>query len=123
MTEEQLALLRNVVELPRTIGPEPGEDRTLLYGYDCDRRTWHIYQKDGEIHRAIYITHNPKPEAYDHGPELDVEILVPNKRLYPEACDFEFCKKLKQLGAWLSFTTFGTLPNMEQRAPFVARTF
>ncbi len=31
------------------IGPLVGFcDRTLLYGYDCDRRTWHVYQQDDQ---------------------------------------------------------------------------
>ncbi|MCA1379476.1 hypothetical protein I6F34_01405 [Bradyrhizobium sp. BRP05] len=127
MTEEQLAFLTRVTELPRMIGPDQGPDRTLLYGYDCDRATWHIYQKDGELHRVIYrpsdLDSRTKPEVHDHGPALDAETLSPNKRLYPEACDFDFCAKLKALGVHLSFTTYGTLFDRDRRHPFVGRTF
>lgn len=67
MTEEQLAFITRVTELPRMIGPDQGPDRTLLYGYDCDRATWHIYQKDGELHRAVYrpsdLNSRTKPET------------------------------------------------------------
>ena len=77
-------------------------ERTLLYGYDCNRNTWHTYIKDGEIKTIKY--------NYE---ELPTELLVnsnahyiPNKRLYPSACDYEFCKLLKLKGVYLPFTGF-----------------
>lgn len=33
---------------------------------------------------------------------------VPDKRLYPEACDFEFCRLLKERGISLPFTVFNS---------------
>ena len=29
------------------------QDRTLLYGYTCDRETWHVYLKKGNIHTVV----------------------------------------------------------------------
>lgn len=29
-----------------------------------------------------------------------------NKRVYPEASDYEFCKKLLDIGVYIPFTTF-----------------
>ena len=36
----------------------------------------------------------------------DPEEWVPNKRTYPESCDFEFCHKLMLLGISPNFTRF-----------------
>jgi hypothetical protein len=124
MTEQEYKAIRTMQEPKKMIGPLVGfSDRTLLYGYDCDRRTWHVYQEDGHIHRAVYITSNRQPDIYERNCELDAETLVPNKRLYPEACDYMFCERLKALGIYLSFTTYGTLFDRDRRYPFVGRTF
>jgi hypothetical protein len=106
-----------------TIGPVPGPDRTLLYGYDTDRRTWHVYQRHGELHRLIYIDGNPEtspPEGYISAPRLKVDIIVPNKRLYPEGCDFEFCKKLRKLNVHMTFLSYGQM-TPKPDSPFIAR--
>jgi len=79
-------------------------DRTLLWGYTCDRDRWHVYIKNGEIHTVMYdypdklIIH--RVCCNSNAPED----WVPNKRLYPEACDYEFCTLLKRYGIHLSFT-------------------
>lgn len=31
---------------------------------------------------------------------------IPDKRLYPERCDYAFCKLLKRKGLYLPFTAF-----------------
>lgn len=77
------------------------EDRTLLYGYLCDRSTFHVYIKEEEIFVVRY--------GYEQKPKLcEVaynEYYVPDKRLYPECCDYEFCKLLIERGISLPFTT------------------
>lgn len=81
---------------------ENQNDRTLLYGFDCDRNTWHTYIKDGEIHKVVYgYEESPKKREVYSNYEY-----VPNKRLYPECCDFEFCKLLKLKDVILPFTSF-----------------
>jgi hypothetical protein len=85
------------------------DDRTLLYGYDVDRATWHLYVEDGEV-----LLHRYRMEAsilrinFRHAvfPEGEIErLVVPNKRLYPERCDFEFCQWARQMKHWhLPFT-------------------
>lgn len=79
--------------------------RTLLFGYTCSRDTWHVYLNQlGEIVTVMY--------GYaDDAPLNTIKITQnqefnPDKRLYPNKCDFEFCKALKSLGVYLSFTTF-----------------
>jgi hypothetical protein len=81
-------------------------DRTLLYGYTCDRASWHVYIKDGNIHTVMYFSDKDTQEIfvqYNHD-------FVPDKRLYPECCDFEFCALLKRDGCSLPFTNFQDRP-------------
>lgn len=123
MSPQELELYYAATVPKKMIGPLQGTyDRTLLYGYDVDRRTWHVWQKDGYLHRAIYIQSNRLPEVHDQNIELDAETLAPNKRLYPEACDLEFCLKLRAFDIHLSFTTHGTLTRPEGTV-FFGRTF
>jgi len=91
-------------------------DRTLLYGYTCDRESWHVYLRDGEIVVLIYMN------------ESDPEILtvlsnhdyIPNKRLYPECCDYEFCNLLsKDRDVVLPFTVWMDLREEKQYYGYV----
>ena len=84
------------------------QDRTLLYGYTWSRETFHVYLKNLEIHTIIY-----QMDYITHKPINMREILVdsnykyiPDKRLYPETCDYEFSKLLKENGEALPFTCF-----------------
>ncbi|MGX5608911.1 hypothetical protein ACWKTZ_21300 [Bacillus cereus] len=78
------------------------EDRTLLYGYTCEKETWHVYVKNNTIYTVV----NPYGNNVEY---VEIELnqeYVPDKRLYPERCDFEFCSLLKQKGIYLPFTTW-----------------
>lgn len=79
-------------------------DRTLLYGYTPSRFTWHVYLKDERIHKLIYA--NREPVTHDRFESVEPKILIPNKRLYPEACDYSFCALLITMGFSLPFTTW-----------------
>jgi hypothetical protein len=89
--------------------------RTLAYGYTCDRDTFHVYlDEQGLINRFLYrfdgtiISHSAQKG-------FPVDELVPNKRLYPEACDFEFCKKiLPFLEYGLPFTSYNENRDIKQ---------
>ena len=85
---------------------EDKSDRTLLFGYTCERLTWHVYIKDEKIYAVIYN----HPSSKDHfKKEIPIPYnvcYIPDKRLYPERCDFEFCKLLKEWGYDLPFTTW-----------------
>lgn len=75
-------------------------DRTLLYGYTCMRDTWHVYIKFGRIFTVVYcFGEDPEEVSVQENSEF-----VPNKRLYPERCDFEFCELLKSKDIYLPFT-------------------
>lgn len=82
-------------------------DRTLLYGYTLERNTVHVYLLDGFINVFRY---NNKDELYfDVGKELELNsYLIPNKRLYPECCDKEFCELIFSKGTEpsMNFTYF-----------------
>ena len=91
--------------------------RTLVYGYHVDRSSFHVYiGQDGQIHvmtfgaRANYakgdmflIAHH---SAGPCGGVEKNEDFVPSKRVYPESCDYEFCRLLVEHGINLPFTTF-----------------
>lgn len=76
------------------------EDRTLLYGYTCERNTWHVYLQKNRIYTVIYKW-NEEPEEWEITHNCQ---YIPDKRLYPECCDYEFCKLLKEKGFSLPFT-------------------
>lgn len=81
------------------------EDGTLLYGYTCDRDTFHVYLKNGELHRVIYDFDGDVLD-YIHGAELEADLLHPNKRIYPEASSYDFIVSLRKTGCDPSLTTF-----------------
>ena len=87
------------------------EDRTLLYGYTSDRRTHHVYLKNKKIHSITYnMEHFNEDDSYRPVNIVEKNInnnseFVPDKRLYPHACDYEFCVLLKRKGIYLPFTT------------------
>jgi len=81
------------------------EPRTLLYGYNLNRDTLHVYLcKRGFIH--IYIYNTNEDISYDYTRAAEISELIPSKRLYPECCDLEVCRKLKKWGYELPFTSF-----------------
>lgn len=85
-------------------------ERTLVYGYNLNRKTFHVYLKDGVIHRVVYSGGSSATPARVDSRKSDVEWdpadLAPTKRAYPERCDFEFATLLKSKGVVLPFTTF-----------------
>lgn len=108
MTKDEMASLQEVREnrLELKIGMlQDRTDRTLLLGYTCNRADWHVYIQDGGI--RLY-THGGLQDStrYVRKEEYDPQELVPDKRLYPETCDFEFCKLLLEMGVSLPFTTY-----------------
>lgn len=78
--------------------------RTLLLGYTCDRESWHVYLgEDQKIHLVVYNSSLLLRHQTTFGRDED---LIPNKRLIPDACDFEACEKLTRLDVSLPFTTW-----------------
>lgn len=127
MTPDELTILREfepsyVIVVGRDL--ENQENRTLLYGYTVDRETFHVYLRDGEIYtvieRKIHDTPNKPSEFRRELEQIQVgqnENYVPNKRIYPEYSDFEFCHLLMRGGIErLSFLGF----NQESSDRFIA---
>lgn len=81
------------------------KDRTLLWGYTCDRADFHVYMKYGEVHVYVRGGYNNVDNHVCKEEYLPRE-LVPDKRVYGEASDFEFCKLMREMGASFSFTSF-----------------
>lgn len=86
-----------------------GGDRTLIYGYDLERDTIHVYLKDGEIHyvRSRGASGQRGGVAdYQHGKTLPASLLSPSKRAYPARTDYVAAQRMAALGCDLCFTTF-----------------
>lgn len=105
---------RNTISLDDLADKSP---RTLLFGYDTSRATCHVYldPTDGLIHVLTYTSTGPvsaeKVLVLSHtsglaGGVARNEQFVPDKRLYPESCDLEFCRVLRRYDVSLPFTTF-----------------
>jgi hypothetical protein len=80
--------------------------RTLIWGYDTERQSFHVYiGDDDKLHIVLYTF-----EGYllSHKTEDDAapQEYVPNKRVYPAACDDQFCRLLLGADVRIPFTTF-----------------
>ena len=114
MTKEQFNVLTKPDDLIIREHMYGTKDRTLLYGYTCDRETFHVYQKDYKIHVVIYKTKHSESDGVIK--EIPVNMrevqiksnydYVPDKRLYPETCDYLFSQRLKERGINLPFTFY-----------------
>lgn len=104
MKKEELESLREVEAVKPMLPAMDGETRTLLFGYTVERDAHHVYQEEGELHLVVY-----KGDVliqHEAGAALPAENLVPNKRLYPERCNYVFSRMLKTLGFSLPFTNY-----------------
>ena len=58
------------------------------------------------IYNTEYSRGKPTPKNMRQVEVKSNRDYVPDKRLYPEKCDYHFCKLLKEKGIDLPFTTF-----------------
>lgn len=95
--------------------------RTLLYGYNVDRDTIHVYlDETGVIHIVEYNINSWKESAGNEfpfeikpgnclyhycGEEHSPSRLIPDKRTYPDATDSEFLDLLESFGESVTFTS------------------
>lgn len=89
------------------------DPKTLLYGYDCERNTHHVFQDhSGFIYLYVYRPNGNKDETVVRKLDLmedgvkALQDIIPDKRLYPQYCDYDFCVYLKERGVHLPFTTY-----------------
>lgn len=110
---KQLNDERRRTKLIRELSLENRTPRTLIYGYTYDRKTFHVYLTDaGEVVRVIYDADGLLISAKNSLSEnFPLSECVPDKRLYPGSCDFEFCSKLMSAGCSLSFTMWSEPPD------------
>ena len=94
-------------------------NRTLLYGYTCERETFHVYLKDQKIYAVAYEKEfsrgTPKPKNRRQIEVQSNHDYVPDKRLYPERCDYHFCCALKEKGIHLPFTNWSEEVKPDER--------
>lgn len=83
-----------------------GYEGTLLYGYNCDRTTFHVYAKDEEIHAVTYDS-DKSVIKHEHRGGLEVDQCYPNKRVYRQETQYFFAKLLKERGAEFSIVDSG----------------
>jgi hypothetical protein len=79
----------------------------LIYGYTCERDTFHVYLDEAHVLNRVIYTHDGFliSHADEFSPLLATD-YVPDKRTYPETCDLAFCQVLKRAGADITFTVF-----------------
>jgi hypothetical protein len=109
---------------PLRIGTMGEETRTLLFGYDCDRRTYHVFQHDYELHLVIYTPGEAGPNIIEHKHDLTLAVndIIPNKRIYPALSDFGFCQALMNMGVSIPFTSFDPERTLESRGGIAGST-
>lgn len=108
MNENQFKHLESVEARPITISISDltcHKGKTLIWGYTAERDSFHVYLFDRKIHVYCYML-DLKTIYYAAATEVRIEDCLPNKRIYPEACDYEFCRRLKERGVYLPFTTW-----------------
>lgn len=111
MLESQLKMLKSVKPITSpVISIEDLHDkteRTLLYGYTCERATHHVYIKNNAIHVALY---DGLGKVNLHSIKIICnQDYVPDKRVYPARSDFEFCALLIRHSIDINFTEFNPL--------------
>jgi hypothetical protein len=78
---------------------------TLLYGYTCDRDSFHVYLTDGLLHRFVY-SYDGTRTSYVAGTSLPARDIVPNKRVYPEPTSVELVRLLWARGVDVPLTRY-----------------
>lgn len=82
-------------------------DRTLLYGYMSNRNSFHVYLRDMKITRLIYDDQSSTTLIKGVGAVWgNGSLLIPDKRIYPQCSDLEFCRLMRLRGYALPFTTY-----------------
>ena len=107
MNKQEYHVLTNIIDGERILVEDlvNRQDRTLIYGYDISRYTFHLYLQDGDFILDFW-KHPEEPETIYAQTYINASTCVPNKRVYPERCDFEFCALLQEKGIDIPFTTF-----------------
>lgn len=106
MNKAEFQTIEKLNQTPKVLSVHDFQDktpRTLLYGYTSNRFTWHVYLEEGTLDIVTLSYRDEKKNVCVIEENTD---FLPDKRLYPEACDYEFCRLLKQQGLSLPFTNW-----------------
>lgn len=114
----EFAHLRTVTSVPSRVyldDLKDKSDRTLIHGYTCGRHTYHLYLKDGLFYSLYYEYDKTylKNDVFVGG-SIELSHCYPDKRIYPECCDLEFCEFLIKNGHSLPFTSFSENRELKQ---------
>lgn len=71
-----------------------------------ERYTFHVYLLGGMIHRYVYD--GAGTVAYSCDTEIEPGAVIPNKRAYPERCDYSFMRAVHSMGELVSYAKFDT---------------
>lgn len=120
---EKIRIIQNRDHRPKVMAAQfvAGGDRTLIYGYDVERNTFHVYVKDGMLHRFVYRDSRSAQVvvAYEATPTMHGEHMIPNKRIYWEYSDYEAIWFLATLDLPMSFTSARATPEaIAERTPW-----
>lgn len=112
MRKEQFEQLEQAMQAPKMLKVSDLQDqtpRTLVYGYDTARNTFHLYlDNDQQLVRVLYNPDNICLQV-TRGTEIAAEDCIPNKRVAPECCDLQVCQLLVGMNVALPFTSFSEI--------------
>jgi hypothetical protein len=108
MTEDEYTeLIKDANQEPRVyVSDFDGHDRTLLYGYTCDRTSFHVYLWEGQIWRVEYHATSLQLLFHAVADSFRAVDLIPDRRVYPEATDFQMAQRLQALGVRVPYKPF-----------------
>ena len=115
MTEEELEEINNPtpdgVHILKILGPlhtYPRPGRTLMYGYDMDRESVHIYHDSvttrGDVRFVIHRYGFDEETTSVARVSVLRQSHLPSKRAYSECCDFRLAKLIQQAGLYVNYT-------------------
>lgn len=114
MDAEQLEKIRTIQKRdhrPKVMAAQfaAGGDRTLVYGYTVERDTFHLYVKDGRLHRFIYREGlaGLTVTSYEQAASMHARDMVPSKAIYWRRSDYEACWFLAVLDTYMHFHESG----------------
>lgn len=116
MTKDEYTQLSKIWSISPTIkisDIKNPENRTLIYGYNKDRETFHLYLYEG-MFVILWYSYPDILISFAEETELDPDMCIPNKRIYPECCDFEFCALLRKYDVSLPFTNWNEYRETKQ---------
>lgn len=110
MKEDEFTELRNKANIPSLEAKSCLKDltpRTLIWGFDCERNSFHVYLDfDQTINVVRYDNATNVVSVKLESDGIKPGMCIPDKRVYPEACDAEFCAVLKDAGISIPFTSY-----------------